>query len=149
MNILTGNTIKPTYKQIKAQYIAVACGVALGCVLVATSGRAVLRPTHTGEFAARPSSGTGATWTSTGRPEVAFYLVATDEQAKKVQEMEELAQWVRYGMGIDEPRRSVVVLPVRSTGEETRSRDLIEGQMAASNFASDSEAPTFTVTDMR
>ncbi|HLF78828.1 MAG TPA: hypothetical protein VJB57_15220, partial [Dehalococcoidia bacterium] len=81
--------------------------------------------------------------------EIAFYLVASQAQADKVREIEELAQWVRLDSGVQEPNRSVMILNAATASDEARSRNLINDSMAASNFPSANAAPSFRVVDMR
>ncbi len=108
------------------------------------------KPTHqvvTGP-ASRPAAAKIGQYTQTEH-QVVFYLVSSDVQAAKAQEYEDLAQWVRYGIGVPEPSRSINVLQAASAQQEASALLLIDQTMAAVNFTSGQEAPTFQVVDLR
>jgi hypothetical protein len=90
-----------------------------------------------------------APYVTSGPGEVAFYIVADQAGAAQVQAMEEHAQWVRYGSGVEEPNRSIVTLFAGTADEHSHALGLIDNAMAAGNFSDSNPAPRFSVVDMR
>ncbi|HLF76921.1 MAG TPA: hypothetical protein VJB57_05465 [Dehalococcoidia bacterium] len=137
-----------TWKRTRMHYLAAAAGLALSVSALAALGNtgSSTQPTSS---VTRPLAASSAGAARGSSSEIAFYLVASQAQADKVREIEELAQWVRLDSGVLEPNRSVMILDAATASDEARSRNLINDSMAASNFLSANAAPSFRVVDMR
>jgi hypothetical protein len=147
MNLTIGNT-KATWKSVKTQYVGLACGLALAASAAAAlvGAGSASRPVVE---ASRPATMVRAMSHVSSQPQVAFYIVADQQQADQVRALEEHAQWVRYGDRVAEPNRFVNIFTVRTAEQDKAAQAKIDDAMSAANFSDSNPAPSFTVVDLR
>ena len=148
MSINLGNAADNTWKRIRLQHVTLAAGIALAVGSAVAIGGwqsdgvpvpPSAHPRHTSEAPAGRSA---------DPPQVVFFIASEQAQVDRALALEEEGRWIRYELGLSEPRRSVVVLMARTPEEEAAAQGKIAGAMAAANFTADT-APSFQVVDLR
>lgn len=146
MNLTIGNTKVGTWKSIRAQYVAAACGLALAVSAVVAVAAPNDRPLMQ---AARPAGIVPEPGYAVSQPHIYFYIASDQAQIDMANALEESAQWMRDAAGVAEPNRSVIILKAASQEEAARAEHYINEAMAAANFNDSNPAPRFTVVDLR
>ena len=118
MNLVIPGIAGRSWQQVRWQSVSIAAGLALmaAAALALTGGSAPKMPAVTGvnNVASVPSIARAPIV----RAGSVFYLVDDREQAGKVREYEQLAEWVRFGMNAAKPDRSFSIFTGPGLDEE-------------------------------
>lgn len=143
MNLTIGNTTFNTWKRIKLQYVAVACGLAIAAsAAIALPG---LRSTDESAPAARPSLAFSTGIRAPGQtPHVVFYLVGSEAQAALVRAGVQEAYREQLSTGIPGPLIQTVAI-VANTPDEAVA---VQAMVHAANNEEQSGA-VYELIDLR
>jgi hypothetical protein len=134
-----------TVQRVKWQYVSLAAGLGLAAVAAIGLGGHTSSPAHSAPLARSAIASIPA---PQDRSTVVFYLAKSPKAAVLAQTYEEMAQWVRYGDNVPEPKRTVVILDATTDEASVRAKAFVDESMAAANFTS-VEAPQFILSELR